>query len=253
MSYRTEQILRWVAFLSLIAFAFSQSNGWVWSIYLGVVIWVATIPVTMSAFMSRSLPEKFIDIRSLWSGGRSRGVRVPEVVERMAARLGVDPPKSMRVVPGLHLNAWVNKDTLSITEGLRSCLWTPAADGILAHEMAHLSGKDCEKKTWASVGLIFSIILVVVLIDNFSWAVWSAVALTIWPLFMPLLSRRLEYKADTRAANVVGVDKMSLSLRALDERSRWNLEHDSHPSTQKRLDNLKKLKLVMDNADLDWH
>ena len=241
MSYRTEQILRWVAFLSLIALAFSQSNGWVWGIYLGVVIWVATIPVTMSAFISRSLPDILADIRGLWSGRRSREERVPEVVERMAARLGVDPPKSMRVVPGLHLNAWVNKDTLSITEGLRSCLWTSAADGILAHEMAHLSGKDCEKKTWARVGLLFSIILVVGLIDNLSWAVWSAVALTIWQLFMPLLSRRLEYKADRRGANVVGVEKMTLSLRALAERSQWNLELDSHPSIQKRLDNLKKL------------
>ena len=90
-------------------------------------------------------------------------------------------------------------------------------------------------------GANFSIIVVVGLIDDLSWAVWSAVALTIWPLFMPLLSRRLEYKADAQAANVVGVAKMSLSLRVLTERSRWNLELDSHPSIQRRLDNLKKL------------
>ena len=35
MSYRTEQILRWVAFLSLIAFALGQSSGW----GLGYISW----------------------------------------------------------------------------------------------------------------------------------------------------------------------------------------------------------------------
>ena len=155
MNYRNEQALRWVAFIGLIALAFSQSNGWVWGIYVGAVFWAATIPLTMSAFMARSIPNIWADIRGPWSGGRSREEGVPEVVARMAARLGVSPPKSMRVVPGLDLNAWVSKDTLSITEGLWSCLWTSAAEDILAHEMAHLSGKHCEKKTWAKVGLIF--------------------------------------------------------------------------------------------------
>ena len=170
--------------------------------------------------MSRSVTDLWTELRSIRSRSRSREERIPEPVMRMAARLGVNPPKNMRVVPGFHLNAWVNKETLVVTEGLRSCLWTSAVEGILAHEMAHLSGKHCEKKTWTSVGLVLSIIVVVGLVDNLSWPVWTAVALTIWPLFMPILSRRLEYDADTRAAKVVGVRKMCLSLRVLTERSK---------------------------------
>ena len=244
MNYRTEQILRWVAFLGLIGFALSRSNGLSLGIFLGAAIWVAIIPVTMSAFMSRSIPDIWVRMRSLWSRERPREERVPEPVKRMAARLGVNPPKRMMVVAGFQFNAWVNKETMVVTEGLWSSLWTTAAEGILAHEMAHLSGKHSEKKGWATFGVIFSIIVVVGLIDNLSWAVWSAVALTIWPLFMPLLSRRLEYNADKQAAQVVGVKKMCLSLRVLTERSRWPLELDSHPSIQKRLDNLKKLELA---------
>ena len=244
MNYRTEQALRWVAFIGLIALAFSQPNGWVWGIYVGAVIWAATIPWTMSAFMSRSIPGIWVQIRSLWSRERPREERVPESVKRMAARLGVNPPKRMMVVPGFQFNAWVNEETLVVTEILWSSLWTTAAEGILAHEMAHLSGKHSGKKRWATFGLIFSIIVVVALVDNLSWSVWFAVALTIWPLFMPLLSRRLEYNADKQAAKVVGVETMSLSLRVLTERSRWHLELDSHPSIQKRLENLKKLELA---------
>ena len=244
MSYRTEQILRWMAFLGLIAFAFSRSNGWSMGIVLGAAIWIAIIPLTMSAFMSRTIPDIWNRIQDLWSRVRPREERVPESVMRMAARLGVNPPKRLMVVPGYKFNAWVNRETLTVTEGLWSSLWTTAAEGILAHEMAHLSGKHCEKKGWATVVLIFLILVVVGLIDNLSWAVWSAVALTIWPLFMPLLSRRLEYNADKQAAKVIGVDKMSLSLRVLTERSRWPLELDSHPSIQRRLDNLKKLEFA---------
>lgn len=244
MSYRTEQILRWMAFLGLVAFAFSRSNGWSMGIAVGAAIWIAIIPLTMSAFMSRSIPDIWVQIRGLWSKERPREERVPESVIRMAARLGVNPPKRLMVVPGYNFNAWVNRETLTVTEGLWSSLWTTAAEGILAHEMAHLSGKHSEKRGWATFGLILSIIVVVGLIDNLSWAVWSAVALTIWPLFMPLLSRRLEFNADKQAAKVVGVDKMCLSLRILTERSRWPLELDSHPSIQRRLDNLKKLELA---------
>ena len=249
MSYRTLQVLRWVAFAGLLTFALSRSNSWDWGTYLGAAVWIATIFLPMCAFMGMTVPDILADIRTIRTRGRSREERVPEVVKRVAASLGVTPPRTMKVVPGLHYGAWVDKDTLWITEGLWACSWTSAAEGMFAHEMAHLSGGHSEKKDRATLGLIVLIVVVVALIDNFNWAVWLAVALTIWPLFMPILSRRLEYGADVQGASVVGVEGMSLSLRVLAERPRWNLELDTHPSIQKRLDNLKKLETAVAHRD----
>ena len=48
MSYRTEQILRGLAYAGMLAFAIGNANGWAWGILLGVMVWVFLLPFTIS-------------------------------------------------------------------------------------------------------------------------------------------------------------------------------------------------------------
>ena len=146
----------------------------------------------------------------------------------------------MKVLPGPHINAAVDGDTLYVTEGLRAGLWTRMAEGVIAHEMGHLAGKHHVKMA-VTLWLSFSLIIVTAtLIGESSWGVLMAVALTILPVSLPLLSRHLEYDADRRAASVVGTEAMSHALRTIADRPQWSEESDTHPSIERRLAKLRR-------------
>ena len=114
------------------------------------------------------------------------------------------------------------------------------AEGIIAHEMGHLAGRHQLKMRVMWYMSIFVIVVSVVMIGEASWAVWAAVALTVFPVSLPLLSRHLEYDADRRGALVVGSETMSLALRAFIDRPQWDRESDTHPSIERRLVRLRK-------------
>ena len=152
-----------------------------------------------------------------------------------AQKLKVRPPKVMKVLQGSHINAAVDGSTLYVTEGLRACLWTRTAEGIMAHEMAHLSCKHIFKAKVMRILTGCAILVAVAFIGDPTWQMLLAVALTIVPVTGPLLSRHFEYEADRVAASVVGPETMSQSLRVLAGKSQWSEESDSHPSIEKRL------------------
>ena len=237
MRYRTELLLRLLALAGMLTFAVSNGGGWTYGALIGVLVWVFLLPFTASRFVGRLVPT---DLRGLWKPIRPREARVPRLAIAFAKRLGARPPKVMKVQPGSDFNASVNGKTLCVTEGLRAGMWTRTAEGIMAHEMAHLAGKHSLKMTAMVYCAISLIIVTIALIGETSWGIVLAVALTIVPVFFPLLSRHLEYDADKRAATLVGSEEMAHALRTVVDRPQWGVESESHPSIEKRLARLRK-------------
>ena len=237
MSYRAEQLFRLLACTSLIGLVISSVNGWAWGIIVCALVWTLLLPFATSPFLARLILSRW---RDLWSFSRWREEPVPQAAVSLAQKLNTRPPKVMKVEPGSHINAAVMGNVLVITEGLRQRLGTRTAEGILAHEIGHLAGRHSIKMAIALHLTTFCIIVTVAMIDNYSWAVLAAVTLTFLPVSWPLLSRRLEYDADRRAATVVGSETMSHALRNMVGKPLWGRESDTHPSIENRLARLSK-------------
>ena len=237
MSYRTEQILRALAFAGMLGLAISNTSGWAWGTMGGVMVWALLLPFTIGPFVVRFLPSK---PSGLWKIARWREEPVPPLAVSLAGKFNTPPPKTMKVEPGSHINAAVMGNILSITEGLRARLCTRTAEGIMAHEMGHLAGRHGAKMKIALCLTVFCTIVTIAMIDNYSWAMLVAVPLTFLTMFFPLLWRHLEYDADRRAAEVVGVEAMSYALRRMADQASWGIESDTHPSIEKRLARLRK-------------
>ena len=171
---------------------------------------------------------------------RSREEPVPNLARDLAAKLGTSPPKTMRVELGSNIDAAVSGNTLYVTEGLRGRLRTKMAECILAHEVGHLAGRHNLIMVFTLYLTIGFVVVTTSLIDETSWRIMMAVALTVFPVFLPLLSRHLEYDADRRAASVVGAGAMSHALRAIVPRHLWSKDSETHPSVEKRLARLLK-------------
>ena len=195
MSYRTEQILRALAYAGMLSFAISNTTGWAWGTLFGVIVWVFLLPFTISSFVTRFPPPNLRDLRRI---ARWREEPVPRLAVSLAQKVNTNPPKAMKVEPWSHINAAVIGNILSITEGLRARLWTRTAEGIMAHEMGYLAGRHGVKMKIALYLTMFCTIVTVAMIDNYSWAVLVAVTLTLLTVFFPLFSRHLEYDADRK-------------------------------------------------------
>ena len=237
MTYRTEQILRALALAGVFTFAISNVGEWTHGILLGIMVWILLVPFTASRFVARSIPT---NVTRLWKFTRLREEQVPHFAIDLAKKLGARPPKVMKVLPGSHFNAAVDGNTLYVTEGLKGCLRTRMAVGIIAHEMGHLAGKHGLKMLAMLYLTTFVIMVTVALIGESSWSMVLAVALTILPVSLPLLSRHLEYDADRRGASVVGTKAMAHTLRTMVDHPEWSRESDTHPSIERRLARLRK-------------
>ena len=233
MSYRTEKMLRWLAFFWMMFAAVSSSIGSNLGLMVGVTLWALLLPFAMSGFLGRRVSTV---IQRLKARGRLQEVIVPRPVVHMTKRFNVQPPKTKVVIEEPTINASVNgTGTLFVTQGLWLHLLTVRVVGIMAHEMAHLSRKHLDQKNWMLCLLAIATLVTVGLIGNVSWSVFAAVSLTLTSLFWPIMCRRQEFDADSCAADVVGVDIMVHSIRGLTEGSEWDEETDSHPSVRARM------------------
>ena len=115
------------------------------------------------------------------------------------------------------------------------------AEGIMAHEMAHLAQrKDKPVVDMMMMFLPALVIVIVALAVDTSWPILVGAAFTVVPLILPLRSRYLEYDADKRAADVVGSETVEHALEVFVDRSSWDQEGDTHPSVRKRLIRLRR-------------
>ena len=141
----------------------------------------------------------------------------------------------MRILSGPGFNAGVNGDVLYVTEELRYCLWTSVGEGVMAHEMAHLSRRHILITAAAIMAVVYGVALILELLGDSSWPTAVCVSITLSSVLLPPLLRRQEYDADSRAAGEVGAETMIHALRVVGEGGRHDVDGETHPSITKRI------------------
>lgn len=238
MTYSGIQTLRISALVGLVVLIIASALDSAPLASISGSVWILLVPFTVTQYALQFIPK---DLRSMLKVFRAKEVRVPSIVNEVAQRLNVRPPKVMRVVEGSHLNAGVDGHALYVTEGLWVCLWTRMGKAVIAHEMAHLACKHNLKGMVVMMVVIFGAIIIATVMGEPTWLMLLLAAFTIVPVVNPLMSRYFEFEADRRAASVVGIESMSHALQAVAERSKWREEGDTHPSPERRLERLRAL------------
>ena len=214
-----------------------------WRAYLvigvtvGAAIWLLTAPsLTLLLFAGLRL-----DPRLFWA--RRRPLSTLPALTALAMRMHAPLPRTVKVVPTGKVNAGINGHSLFITKGLEPYLSTSVGEAILAHELAHA-------KYWHTYSLSFVVSVVGALSWLFGAQFWpshNAIGLvmgalafaTLLAVAFPLVSRKMEYDADAKAAEIVGSDAMIAALKFIVSAEDWSLESDSHPSIKARIQRLQ--------------
>ena len=223
--------LRIVSLSGLLLFAFSYAFGWSYGILAGVLLWIFGMPACVYGCVGLlvAFAKSFRMIVS------SKKEPVPEIAKVLAEKFDIPPPRKMRVSLGRNINAAVGGSTLYITEALKSRLDTTSAEGVIAHEMAHMA----QDQDWKLLAGMFSqmiiFVFIMMLLGEPGWLITLGAMLTILPVVIPPISRSREYRADLQASKIVGIDKMVSGLSWGVERSDWDRDGETHPSPAKRL------------------
>ena len=246
MKHRIELVAGLFSLSSLIIAVVSLSNGWAWGAVVGLSVWCILLPVSPILYFGRALSAAINEVHDV---AHYRDVQVPQVAKDAADKLGITPPKNTKVMPNLGFNAKVNTQFLFVTEGLLSALWTPMAKGIMAHEMAHLARKHERQRTivFCTLGVVVFLFIGTVLAEfsaSFVLLAMLLMGMTVWPVVWTKVRHHQEFDADRQAAKIVGVNTMTHTLRSIEDRSLWEMDSDTHPSTRKRLSRLEKTRLA---------
>ena len=116
-------MLRMLALVGLLIFAISNSLDWGWGLVLGLMLWPRPLMFTIGPYLARLAPD---DFRRFWRDATAPSEPIPQAASDLAKRLRTRPPKTMKVLPDKGFNASVNRDSMRITEGLRTCPSTQA-------------------------------------------------------------------------------------------------------------------------------
>ncbi len=241
MALRATSAGSWAILVStLFAAALSSPPSWV--VLVGAcafLVWIATAPCAISSFfvgMKRNLREQF---------ARTRTTYVPWDVVRLAKKMNAPIPRQLKVITSNRTNAGTDGFTLLITSAMERELLTSAGKAVIAHELAHAKSRHSLKK--ALVVVVAG--TVAWLFGEQFWALHEAIGiimgvaafLTLISFASPLVSRRMEYDADALASAVVGSRTMATTLQSLVPSERWDIESDSHPSIQARVQRLRRI------------
>ena len=200
------------------------------------MLWPWPLMFTIGPCLARLVPD---DFRRIWRDATAPSEPIPQAASDLAKRLRTRPPKTMKVLPDKGFNASVNRDSMRIAEGLRTCPSTQVWLGVMAHEMAHLAGRH---NLWMALNWgisVCAVFVLIALIGEESWLMWLGVALTVLPVSIPVLARYQEYDADRRAARIVGTDTMTFTLEATSDETVRGKDTDTHPSVEKRIARLR--------------
>ena len=204
---------------------------------VGAAIWLLTAPsLTLLFFASLRL-----DPRLFWA--RKRPLHTLLTLTGVACRMNAALPRAVKVVSSNKINAGTNDRTLFITKGLEPYLSTSVGEAILAHELAHAKMRHPNKRALVITGVT----TLSVLFGAQFWTNHNAIGLvmgalafaTLFAVALPLVSRKMEFDADAKAAEIVGSDAMIAALKFIVSAEDWSLESDSHPSIKARIQRLQ--------------
>ena len=244
MALRATSAGSW-AILVCTLFAAALGNPPSWITLVGgcaVFVWMATAPGTIMSYFAG------MNWKLNWRMTQGSTIPTPWSVVRLARTMGAPIPCQVQVVASDQLNAATDGTTLFMTSAMERESLTRSGENIIAHELGHVKSGHPRKRTQvviavAVVSLLFGAPFLAV--HEIMSAVMGVLAfLTLMALVSPLASRQMEYDADAEAAVVGGRTAMIAALLWLAPSEKWDLESDSHPSIQARVQRLR------DAADL---
>ena len=200
-------------------------------------MWVITAPVITVHYVYGIAPN----LR--WLLARKRRLSALPGLRRLAERMDAPLPRRIELVAADKPNAGTDGTTLSITTGFVPYLRTSVGEASLAHELAHAKLHHPIKRLLAVAALCFVSWQFGALFTEIHTVTGTVVSLsaffTLQALVFPLISRKMEYDADSLAIKVVKPSAMIGALKTLVPTERWDLESDSHPSVRARIQRLR--------------
>jgi len=155
-------------------------------------------------------------------------------VDRLAARIGVSPPKIQLLDDGFPRAFAVGRSprsaTLAVSTGLLTALTPAELEAVLAHELAHVRTRDVLTQTQAV--LLATTLLELSRVGGFLSRFLVAVLAPVAAAFTHLvLSTRRELAADALAASIVDPHDLADALIRLD-RAAELVEFNASPTTE---------------------
>ncbi len=219
--------------LSLLASSWSAFDTW--GLEAGIVMALLAVVVPL-ALGVRAQKLQGLTLHSITTGPlRDRAF---DLAAR--ARVRLDQVYALPLSKWKHANAFATEGRqVLVTDYLLEHLDREEVDAVLAHEIAHLAGKDPERQTRLLVALTWaSLMLAIFGVSPAVTLAWILAAVLIWLGY----SRRCEYGADARAqalgvvpqAAITGLAKLNRLGSVPTDYPRFVEWWLTHPSTERR-------------------
>ena len=237
----------------------------------------------ISLFLSKRIAKWTMKVRVIKTPQHQADAKLVEIITRIATQLGMKTPE-IGIYPSKEVNAFAtgwgkNHSLVAVSEGLLREMNSDELEGVLAHEMAHVSNGDMVTMTLLqgvlNTFVIFLSRVVAYVVMNalgrggremgyFSYYLMSIVFQIVFGIFASMIvfsfSRRREFRADRGGAQFVGKSKMIAALKRLqqltnkidtrqqslatmkisDKRGRFGRIFSTHPSLDERIEALQK-------------
>ncbi|QGH35898.1 protease HtpX [Gracilibacillus salitolerans] len=194
----------------------------------------AFISLAMSRWMAKMMMKVKVIDPNRPASAQERVVY--EKVERLSRAAGLAHTPEVGIYPSREVNAFATGPTkkrslVAVSQGLLETMDDDAIEGIIAHEVAHVSNGDMVTMTLlqgvVNTFVVFFSRIAAIIVSRFvrseiQWIVRFAAIIVFQILFSILgsfvvsaYSRHREYHADRGGADLAGRDKMAHALRSL--------------------------------------
>ena len=278
-----------IALISIIASVFKldiyylKPNGLDLKALLIFSILIGFIGSLISLFLSKRIAKWMLKVRVIKTPQNTDDSRLVEIISRIATQRGTKVPE-IGIYPSKEVNAFAtgwskNHSLIAVSEGLLQEMNQDELEGVLAHEMTHVTNGDMVTMVLLqgvlNTFVIFLSRVVAYVVMNalgrggremgyFSYYLMSIVFQIVFGILASMIvfsfSRRREFRADLGGAQVVGKSKMIAALKRLqqlsnkvdtkqqslstmkisDKRGRFGRVFSTHPSLEKRIEVLQK-------------
>lgn len=207
-----------------------------------LLIFAAVIGFTgsfISLFLSKWMVKWTMKVKLIKSPQSHQESKLVEIISRIAAQLGINTPE-IGIYPSGEVNAFAtgwgkNHSLVAVSAGLLDAMNEDELEGVLAHEMAHISNGDMVTMVLIQ-GVINTFIIFAARVAAFAvqkflgkdneaigglsyWLTSIAFEIVFGILASTIVfwfSRRREFRADLGGAKFVGKNKMIAALKKLE-------------------------------------
>ena len=192
----------------------------------------------ISLFMSKWMAKTLMKVRIINPNERlsSKEANVASIVTRVSQTAGIKVPE-IGIYPSLEVNAFAtgysrNNSLVALSEGMIEKFDNEALEGVIAHEISHITSGDMVTMTLVQgivntfvifLSRVFAYLISRLVNQNLAGIV-HFVCIIIFQIVFSILatplvmafSRHREYRADWQASSLVGKQKMIKTLKSLE-------------------------------------